>query len=80
MMKPTGKRVQFYHDVKGEVRWTQYAANGKIRSASTEGFKNFADAWDNWSDGWREAKEIHEGAHAYFKNGPEDFDRIELDV
>lgn len=80
MSKPTGKRVVFYNDVAGKVRWTQYAENGKIRHASEQGFANFGIAWDNWTEGWEEARDIREQALAYFKNGPADFDRVELDT
>lgn len=39
--------IEFYKDAKGDIRWRMVAANGRIIGASTEGYKNLDDAWDN---------------------------------
>lgn len=56
--RPTGMRVEFYRDVHGKWRWTQYARNGKIRAASEESFENKGDCVSNWVDGKDEARLI----------------------
>jgi hypothetical protein len=66
--KPTGLRVEFYRDVKGEWRWTQYARNGKIRKASSESFVNRSDAYGNFVDGANEALIIIEACEVYEKS------------
>lgn len=38
---------EFYQDPKGDWRWRQTAANGKIVGASTEGYKNRGDCVAN---------------------------------
>lgn len=78
--RPTGKRVQFYQDVRGDVRWTQYGANGRIVSASTEGFKDEDAAAENWRLATRDALEIIAGNNEFYKFDAETFDRVELAV
>ena len=38
---------KIYKDTKSEWRWTRTAPNGKVVSASTEGYKNRADCVAN---------------------------------
>ena len=45
MNKPD--KLEFYVDASGEHRWRLIAANGKIRAAASEGFKNEADCESN---------------------------------
>jgi hypothetical protein len=67
-MKPTGLRVEFYKDVQGKWRWTQYAGNGLIRSASSESFEERHAAWENWRAGIIEAQNIHDDALVYIRD------------
>ena len=40
-------KVDIYKDTKGDWRWRQTAANGKIVGGSTQGYTNKQDCIDN---------------------------------
>ena len=39
--------LEIYKDKRGNWRWRLRANNGKIIAASTEGYQNKCDMWDN---------------------------------
>ena len=68
MQKPTGKRVEFYKDVAGKYRWTQYASNGQIRGASEQGFHDLDAAKSNFVKGMQGAVEILSQGLTYYND------------
>lgn len=77
--KPTGLRVEFYEDVAGRTRWTQYNTNGKVVAASKRGFSDRNAALWNYSGGTRDALIISQTYKLFFRHGPGEYEEIVLD-
>ncbi len=75
--RPSGKRVQFYRDVQGCVRWTQYGGNGRIVAAATEGFSDEDAAMANWKKSIQDGLDILGSGDVFYKFDAETFDRVE---
>lgn len=66
--RPSGRRVEWYKDVHGKWRWTQFGQNGRIVQASSESFDDLGNAKTNFRRGLEDAMACVEDDELYVKD------------